>query len=276
MDTKDEVAFSHEYISEFFDGIPYEHHYDLNRKYDIHKNNAVIVYGSEKYNPEFIRYIEEYNVLGYNYIIIHLSDESYKHDISYYKIAKKVFRTYYNIEYTEKYNVETIPLGYKSGIVRYNKDEIKYLFNFIGQMKTNRYDMLDVFKKTSYNYFVHLTNQWNDPNSINGKEYYNVLSDSLFTLCPMGWINMDSFRICEALEMGSIPIVLRDVSKYDYYKNVFGEHPFIIGDTWEEVYDRIENMCETDYIQYRENVLYWYKGFKYDLKKNILKNFISF
>ena len=60
-----------------------------------------------------------------------------------------------------------------------------------------------------------------------------LMSETVFAPCPAGWQNLDSFRICEALEAGCIPIVERRPS-YDYFRHLFGDHPMITVSDWGE------------------------------------------
>lgn len=54
---------------------------------------------------------------------------------------------------------------------------------------------------------ANLTAMWNDEsNGMATEQYRRALLESLFTLCPGGG-NVESFRISEALEAGSIPII---------------------------------------------------------------------
>ena len=70
---------------------------------------------------------------------------------------------------------------------------------------------------------------WGDPNGLNVEQFSQVLSSSKYTLCPRGWISLDSFRLNEALECGSIPVSILDYDGSDYFYKIYGEHPFIIG-----------------------------------------------
>jgi hypothetical protein len=58
---------------------------------------------------------------------------------------------------------------------------------------------------------------------LNIEDYAQLLSETIFAPCPAGWENLDSFRVCEALEAGCIPIVERRPF-YDYFRHLFGDH----------------------------------------------------
>ena len=62
-----------------------------------------------------------------------------------------------------------------------------------------------------------------------------------FPPCPYGYLNPDSFRIMESLESGCIPIVQKFLF-IDYYKLIFGDHPFIVLNKWKSVEKEITNL----------------------------------
>jgi hypothetical protein len=60
-----------------------------------------------------------------------------------------------------------------------------------------------------------------------------LLSETIFAPCPAGAENLDSFRVCEALEAGCIPIVERRPF-YDYFRHLLGDHPMLTVTDWSE------------------------------------------
>lgn len=65
-------------------------------------------------------------------------------------------------------------------------------------------------------------------------QYIRLLLRCDFALCPPGNVSPDSFRVCEALECGAIPIV----TGRDYWKRVFRNNPFapvVIVDSADEI-----------------------------------------
>lgn len=52
--------------------------------------------------------------------------------------------------------------------------------------------------------------------------YLRLMIRSDFVLCPPGNVSPDSFRVCEALECGAVPIV----TGLSYWKHVFRNNPF--------------------------------------------------
>ena len=68
-----------------------------------------------------------------------------------------------------------------------------------------------------------------------------VYKETTFAPCPFGFVNPDSFRIMEVLEFGCIPIV-KKFNNVDYYKYVFGDHPFIVVKDWKEAPGIMSNL----------------------------------
>jgi hypothetical protein len=100
----------------------------------------------------------------------------------------------------------------------------KYQWNFVGQThdKPTRKTMLAAAGALRGPGFVKLTGFWNDSAGLDTAAFRDLLVDSHFTLCPRGFVHPESFRLSEALETGSIPIIEQDA----YFAMLFGEdHP---------------------------------------------------
>jgi len=260
-----EIDFSWEWINEIFSNFNLVHHYDIENKFEKEIDNSVIVV-CVKQNPnlDLIQYLQRYDQQNLNYTILHLSDEAFDQNVDFYNYSKKIIRNYYNEDYSQKYNILTIPLGYQSQIRKVDIDK-QISINFVGQIKSDRGEMLQVFHQLPNN-FIHLTNQWNDPKGLDVHRFSNILSRSYFTLCPRGWVCMDSFRINEALECNSIPVSIKDTNGKDYFELIYGNHPFIIGDTWNDAFEKVLKVKPHDKL---EEVKNWWTEYKSSLKSKI-------
>ena len=263
-----EVDFSFDWIQNIFSKFEIKNHYDISNKFDIILDNSIlIVCVNKNNNPFLIDYINKYNSMNLNYTILHLSDEAFEQNIDFYSVSKKIMRNYYKEEYVSRYNLFTIPLGYQTGIKRIDFDRNTDI-NFIGQLKSDRYEMLSRFNDVKSK-FIHLTRMWGDPHGLKVNQFSEILSKSWFTLCPRGWISLDSFRINEALECGSIPISILDVDGSNYFDKVYGKNPFLIGESWMDVYDKylscnkedLSKECNKWWIDYKESLKYKIKDF---------------
>lgn len=239
---------------------------------DLYIENSLIIYSSDEreLNKNLRNYFETYKSRGIKFNLFHISNEQLRHNCDYYDYAEIVLRNYYD-EKIIKNNVFTVPLGYKGGIKNRNETYLnfsqkKYDFCFIGQLKNDRLDLVRQISKSN-KVFLHITNKWDCPTSISSKDMGDIYSSTLLVPCPMGNVNIDSFRICEVLESGSIPVI-KKYNGNDYFEKIFGKHPIPIVNEWNEivnVYNKI--LLNPDYEI--EKINKWYRQFKNNLKKEI-------
>jgi hypothetical protein len=99
-------------------------------------------------------------------------------------------------------------------------------------------------------------------------KYNGLLNDSVFCPAPMGNVMLESWRLYEALEAGAIPLVERRTF-FDYYKNLFGDHPIPSFTSWADAgrfaKRYIENQVELVNLQIR--VLDWWLQEKEKLRR---------
>jgi hypothetical protein len=237
-------------------------------KFDLFIENSLIIYSSDEkeLNPKIKQYFESYKNKNVKFNLFHLSNEQINHNFYYYNFANVVIRNYYIPNFKYK-NVITVPLGYKGGfnkkkpLLKYS--EKKYDFCFVGQLKSDRMEVLTHMQKYNKKY-VHLTKKWNCPTALNSDELYKIYSETLLIPCPMGSYNYDSFRICEALESGSIPVV-KIYDDINYFKFIFGDNPIPIVNEWSE----LDNLYKKIILNPDDEILKintWYLDFKNKLK----------
>ena len=151
-----------------------------------------------------------------------------------------------------------------------------YVWSFLGQVKgkPTRENMLAELKQVRGEHFIHITERWNDKNQIDVKRYKEILSDSIFVPCPSGWAGdkglKDCFRLYEALEAGSIPIVEKD--DFAYFDKFFPNHPLLQApDDWMSIGSDLESMLdEPQKLQkYNDELIKWWEDYKIDLKSKI-------
>lgn len=112
--------------------------------------------------------------------------------------------------------------------------------------------------------------------SIDYNSYKDVMSKSLFSLCPRGY-GLTSFRICESLQVGSIPVYIYD-EEFIPFKDEFEFNKIgvLIKESEIQYIDEIlisnKNNIEM-FNKNREDI--YYKYFEYNgVFKNILKKLI--
>ena len=106
-------------------------------------------------------------------------------------------------------------------------------------------------------------------------EYLANLASSKTTVCPSGAVIPDTFRIWEALEAQSLPIVDGldpNAESKGYWEHLFGYRPpFPILEDWHDLPGTIEYFCDT-YPTYQNRVSAWWQMYKRDLRNAIFKN----
>lgn len=125
----------------------------------------------------------------------------------------------------------------------------------------------------SKKYLVQFINTWSKDISageaVPPPTYRKILMDSIFTLCPLGH-NPESYRIYEACEVGSIPILVMDKYYEEHEcKNAFfpflnSSAPFVFFKSWTELAPYLESLNPAKIIQQQQQVREWYKRFMID------------
>lgn len=128
---------------------------------------------------------------------------------------------------------------------------------FAGELKPTREKFLKEFQRLGQGNVL-LTNEGfakddNKKTALKTCDYYKLIKDSLFTPCPTGWVNIDTYRFYEALEAGSIPVVLRNAcperSEISYWETKFQtkqDPPFVQAKNWEEARKKCNELIQTN------------------------------
>lgn len=237
----------------------------------VKQDNSVVVYSS---NAKHISHaFKKYLLSVKNFILCHLSNESLNHKSEYYKYANAVLRSYFD-PLKIAANVFFIPLGFKSGFHnkiqnKINLSDRNYNWAFAGQLKNHRKQMLEGMKNIPSD-FIYITSRWNAHDQLSVNEIIEIYKHTIFIPCPFGSVNPDSFRIMEALEYGCIPVVVK-YKGIDYYKYIFGDHPFIIGNTWVDAIQQMNQLLDKkNVLQTKTEIVQeWYIKFKENLSVDI-------
>lgn len=264
------TEFEYEYITEIlFKKLDFITQFDYG-SFKTVKDNSVIIYSEPGNNasPELIHYLNKFVRKKYRFYLLHLSNEGLNHNCWYYAKANYVFRNYYDPK-IKLNNIQYIPLGFKSGYL--NKEnkiddchQRKIDIAFIGQPKSDRFEMINEIEKLD-SYYLHKTHSWNCATAMSQSESIEIYNKTKYAPCPMGQIHPDSFRVCEALEWGCIPIVKKAEGK-DYFTSIFGNHPFKVLDEWSTI---TAIVADKDYCQNNQLVHNWYLNFKENLQLRI-------
>jgi hypothetical protein len=106
-------------------------------------------------------------------------------------------------------------------------------------------------------------------------EYYDVMTDSMFAPCPMGNVNIESFRLYEALECGTVPIVEKRLG-FDYYRKLLGDHPIPTVSSWSDashlIRDCLRHPVKLEGLQ--RECMAWWKLYKPRLR-HVISDFLA-
>lgn len=96
------------------------------------------------------------------------------------------------------------------------------------------------------------------------KEYIEYMTQALVCPCPNGTVSPDSFRLYEALESGSVPILLEN----PYWSQLFPTSPIPILSSWNQLKKAVE-MYGTQ--EYANKVFSWWQQEKQKIKNRLRK-----
>jgi hypothetical protein len=146
----------------------------------------------------------------------------------------------------------------------------KYIWCFMGQVHAQgaRAKMIDSLKKTGGEYYCNVNSTWQSKDSLVTQDYKKILEQSIFIPCPRGNSSPDTFRLYEAIEAGSIPVVERD----EYWENLFGkDHPIIQVSDWNKAANDIIALSkESQWLEeYSIKLSSWWNKHKAEIKTKI-------
>lgn len=238
----------------------------------------------------------EYVNANMPFAIIHVSDEYLDDTYSLYNhsLCKFVFRQYtHPMLLRHEKLAGTLALGYKNdfwtGYIGPTPDLITYAdrpykWSFSGYtLKQDRELILSLFTQFQP-HFIYRSGLFNSPDNMPTAEYRDTLIKSLFVLCPIGNNSLDTYRLYEALEAGSIPVTVRAnfnqaFVRYmptDYWTTVFGvpneSIPFLNG-VWSENVVRMEALLSDPqaYEALRKRCLRFWANYKERMAESIGK-----
>lgn len=204
-------------------------------------------------------------------ILVHLSNESLRYNYKFLNRSNVVLRQYYN-PFVWKKNCYAIPLGWKTGMGNHDNligSHDKYMFCFIGQIKGYRKPMYEVFRHIEEYGFFSISERWNS-NTLTDVDVKQIYLNSAFALVPFGTVHADTMRIMEVLEFGCIPVVVKYMHE-DYYKYIYGKHPFIVGKDWSDARKKVEKLWNSKELFHKKQaqVSNWYSDYKKRLLDDI-------
>jgi hypothetical protein len=230
---------NHDSLRRFFE--PFIDNHVQDGKHEVVMDNA-IVFDAWVYARD-LAYYEEFR--GKNAFLVHIGDEFYEIGADRYECFRGVFRSYWSSVFNPK-DVMVLPLGCglpDSTSTIAPASERRYAWSFVGQAgKCSRPEMVRAmsavephisFSTTAVPGLTFWTKGITGSRRIPKSEFLNILRDSAFAPAPMGNANLESFRVYEALDAGTIPIVEKGMF-LDYFRRLLGDHPLPTVRTWRE------------------------------------------
>lgn len=255
-----------DYFKELFPSSEFQFYDDL--ELPEHNNGTwSLVVNSRTPLKSVISFCKKYQPV---YIFL-LSDES--GDSPDWYVLKKycttLFRQYNHTNYPNELTVQ-LPLGYVTGMLNGKSSLVpqpkwsdrKFDFSFVGAIKSDRVEMLNVFSDTFKNKYVKtgMTN-WGDTTkqNVSPAEMYSVYQNTKFVPVGRGNWKIDCFRMYEVILSGAVPVLVADRSEINNSLWYAGDIPPIItADNWADAASICKNINEQAFNNYQQSLLEWW------------------
>lgn len=177
-------------------------------------------------------------------IIISLSDEFGTDSYTVFSNKTNLFLySYYHSNYNFSVNDYQIPLGYVSNYLEnksFKEVEInlikikdrKYNCSFVGQLKNDRIEMINIFKNNMEKCnIIEVINSWDlNTQIIKPNELFTIYNNSIFVLIGRGNKSLNCFRVYEAICAGAIPLIVGEIEEINNTFKFNGNAPYILND----------------------------------------------
>ena len=211
---------------------------------NIEFGNNILIFSSNRNMGDVWRMIDIAPILK-PIIMLHLSDEfgidksagykeAYNTELS--KYTKLLLRHYHHTEHKiDTYdNIDCLPLGYTNGMITQSSLTLpvpkhiykrKYFWSFLGFIRDNREEMVEVFKNSK-------TGDYICKNDAGKLEMYEIYQDTVFVPIGRGNKVLDCFRIYEALIAGAIPVIVGPKQEMEDCFKYENNPPWIFAESW--------------------------------------------
>ena len=227
-------------------------------------DNLIIVDSSVENKEELYKRLK---LICSKIFLIHLGDESGMYNLSkVYDYFNHVWRVFCFNKYFNNKKVSCLPIGYKSGTYLTSESKNrKYKWSFIGTPhKSSRHDLLFQLSNIKPS-FLHTTKKFNEK-IIDVEQMSSILSSTKFVPCPNGFVHPETYRLYEALECESVPIV---EDAYSYYDRLFPKNPFLKVSKWSESKTILNEWGDEKINMKKQECKNWWSKYKINLQKFI-------
>ena len=255
------------WIEDVFGDLIAKHVFDGN--HEVVLDDAILFDGFIKRVPQ--DYYRRF--AGRNAFLVHFLDETYEGGYERYEHFRGVFRNFWSTAFNPR-RVFTLPTGYRNPAKPQFKmfapaSKRKYLWSFDGELqKSSRLDAVKALRRVEPHFLRDTGPTYERPTLNFTPEYQEVLSDSAFAPSPMGNVTLETFRMYEALELGSIPLI-ETRRTYPYFEQVLGRHPLPSFERWSDATAFVERYTHDpaglDALQ--QSCVEWWTDFKVGLSR---------
>lgn len=240
--------------------------FDILFKIDVEKSDREIFIIPGAYQYDVVPKINE-ELSSYEKVLVFItSDEECKFPVADLKHPNMIVYSQYGNDGIP------FPIGY-SPKTRQTLKRLGYmpkhlLWSFMGQIvnNTRRAELARVMEdKNGYFLGTDGFSQGID------KLSYNLIHNiSKFVICPPGNVAVDSFRLYEALEAGSVPLAdnVSPVGQTNWWSNLFGRPKFPIFNDYTKLPEYINALNHNRYIY--SSVYAWWQSYKFSLRLTLM------
>jgi len=225
--------------------------------------------------PEHEAGYRQHYLQGGRQVLVHISDEFYADSCSAYRWCDRVYRNHWSPTLSGLSAVAFFALGWTNGFCRPALGQTPpaaqrpHVWSFAGDPnKSQRQAMLSAMRSAPGG-LEHLTSGWMSADSLSISDYRDLMEKSLFVPCPAGNQHLDTFRACEALEAGAIPILERR-PHFDYFRGLWGDHPVPTVSSWDDAPALVGQITASQEAEaLRQECVAWWANYKTGLKARI-------
>ena len=241
---------------------------------DLFKENSIYILSSNRHPlvdlpSQFLEGIGCIRRKG----LLHLSDESHSGGYEVYANFDFVLKNYYSAIFKNP-GIKILPLGPTNNTMNRSSNrsvsERRFVWSFAGAKTAPRMEMYRNLRTIESHKCYFFDSRKNQKPALDKEEFLALLSETVFSPCPMGNVVLETFRVYESLEMGCIPIVERR-RWMPYYDLVMPGHPLPTFASWREAYRFVEALRKDKLrlVEYQRTVVNWWQEYKVQLQNDV-------
>jgi hypothetical protein len=247
---------------------------------DLFKDNSIYILSSNS-NPlsrlprGFVQGIKRIHGKG----IFHIGDESYSGGYEAYSNFDFVLRNYHSTLFKHP-GIKILPLGPTNNATNGQPmirpiAERSFLWSFAGAKTAARMEMFKNLRQIEPHKCFFFESRKNQKPLLDGDSFMRLLSDTVFSPCPMGNVTLETFRLYETLEKGCIPII-ECRTWMPYYDRLMPGHPLPTFSSWHKARQFVEAVSndESRLIAYQHDIAEWWQSYKVKLRTEVT-SFVS-